>query len=190
MKQNFLPLLQMVYNIYDPCSVDIIDPVCNSCVDDIELGRVRGVCYVHKSYYPTLEADPENAQKWADGIEQGFIKMIPKTSGTFDGGSPVEVPGYGDTESKIIGYKFQLSYKDPSLKGNTPFYNSIKKSSDYHVAFRTETLTRISDNPCTVIPKSPVEEDMTSQAVWNVDVKFNGEDQPVPFDTPADVFDC
>lgn len=190
MKLSFLPLLQMTYNIYDPCDTSIEDPVCDPCNDDIELGRVRGVCYIHESYYATLAADPENATLWATGAAQGLIKVIPKTSGTFDGGAPVEVAGYGDSESKIIGFKFQLSYKDPSLKRNTPFYNTIKNSGNYHVAFRTESLTRISEKPCTVIPKSPVEEDMTSQAVWNVDVKFNQKDQPVPFDTPADVFKC
>lgn len=180
----------MSYQVYNPCNTAVVNPVCSPCLDDIELGRVRGVAYIHESYYPTLKADPENRQKWIDGISQGHIKIIPKTSGSFDGGSPVEVSGYGDTETAIIGYKYQLTYKDPTLKGNTPFYNSIKKSSSYHIAFRTQTLTRISDNPVTVIPKTPVEEDMTSQVVFNVDVKFNGEDVLVPFVTPTGVFDC
>ncbi len=181
----------MSYTVYDnPCDQAIVDPVCDPCLDVIELGRVRGTAFIHKNYVATLKADPENLQKWKDGKADGLIKVIPNTSGTSDGGAPVEVPGYGDQESRIIGYKFLVSYKDPVLKANTPFYNSIKESSVWHFAYRTETLTRISDKPCTVIPKSPIEEDMTSHVVWNVDVKFNQKDQPVPFDTPAGLFDC
>jgi hypothetical protein len=178
------------YNLYNPCETSVELPVIDPCVNENEGGRVRGIAYVHKSFFATLSADPDNPVVWAQGIAQGQIITIPRTSGTFDGGSPVEVPGYGDTESDVIGFKFVLSYKDPNIKGNTPFYNTIKAASgQYHVAFRTENLTRISDNPCTVIPKSPVEEDMTSRVVWNVDVKFNGEDHPVPFDTPTGVFE-
>jgi hypothetical protein len=180
----------MSYSIYDPCEGQISDPICDPCLDDVELGRVRGVAFIHRNYVDTLNADPTDDTIWATGVEQGMIKIIPKTTGTYDGGSPVEAPGFGDTETKIIGYKFVASYRDPSLKGNTAFYNSIKRSSVWHFAFRTETLTRISQYPATVIPKAPVEEDMTSQSVWNVDVKFNQADHPVPFDTPVGVFEC
>jgi hypothetical protein len=181
----------MSYNVYNPCDDDIINPSCSPCGSmEVELGRVRGLCFVHESYYPVLKADPENVDKWQDGIDQGKILVIPKTSGTFDGGSPVEIAGYGDTESQLIGFKFALAIKDPNLKGNTPFYNTIKKNSSYHVAFRTESLTRISDYPVTVIPKAPVEDDLNSAVVWNVDVKWSGEDQPVPFDTPEGIFQC
>jgi hypothetical protein len=180
----------MAYSVYDPCEDDIEDPVCDPCTDGIELGRVRGVCFIHKSAIAALLAAPTSAAAWEAARAAGHIKVIPKTTGTFDGGSPVETAGFGDQESKVIGYKFVLDYKDPALVGNTPFYNTISKSSSYHVAFRTETQTRISDKPCTIIPKSPVEEDMSSQVIWNVQVKFSQEDHPVSFDTPAGVFEC
>lgn len=189
MKLNFLNVRQLAYSLYD-CEGSIEAPICDPCLDEIEHGRVRGVGYVAKDYVATLQADPETIDAWTAGIAAGKIFIIPATQGTFDGGAPVEVPGYGDVDTKVIGYKFTLAYKDPTLKANTPFYNSIKNSGNYHVAFRTETLTRLSDNPATVKPKSPVDDDLNSEVVWNVEVTFSQPDHSVPFITPVDLFTC
>jgi hypothetical protein len=180
----------MTYSVYNPCEDEITDPVCDPCLDTIEHGRVRGVAFINKNYYATVKGDPENAAVWNAGIANKGIYIIPETQGNFDGGQPVEVPGYGDSETKLIGYKFALGFKDPNYKGNEPFYNSIKGSSNWHIAFRTETQTRISGNPATIIPKSPVADDLNSEVVWDVEVKWSHKDQPTPFDTPADIFKC
>ena len=148
------------------------------------------MAYIHKSYVAAVKAEPENATVWTDGRTQKLILVIPETLGSFDGGAPVEAPGYGDVESRLIGFKFGLGYKDPNFKGNCPFYNSIKGSSNWHIAFRTEKTTRISGNPVSVIPKAPVTEDLNSVVDWNVDVKWSEADQPCPFDTPDGVFVC
>src|SRR4051812_12704673 len=119
----------MAYDIYvDPCEGSVADPECDPCLDNIELGGVRGVCYIHKSYVATVKADPTNPAVWAAGKAAGLIKVIPQTNGTSDGGAPVEVPGFGDQITKLIGYNFQVTYKDPVLAANTPFYNSISHS--------------------------------------------------------------
>lgn len=189
MKLNFLPLLQLAYSLYD-CEGAVTGPECDVCLDVIEHGRVRGVAVIAKDYYATLAADPEDLTKWTDGIADGKIFIIPLTQGNFDGGSPVEEPGYGDADTRVTGFKFTLNFKDPTLKANTAFYNTIKNSSNYHVAFRTETLTRISTNPATFKPKAPVDDDINSAVVWNVEVTFSQPDHSVPFDTPADLFTC
>lgn len=180
----------MSYSVYNPCEGDIVDPVCDPCLDEIEHGRVRGVALVHKNYVASLKADPDNATLWTDGITDKSIYIIPETQGTFDGGSPVEVPGYGDQQSKIVGFNYSAAFKDPSFKNNTAFYNSIKNSGNFHFAWRTENLTRLSNKPVVLIPKSPVAEDLSSEVVWDVEVKWFEKDQPVPFDTPAGVFVC
>ena len=190
MKFTFLDMRQLAYSLYD-CSGDVTAPVCDPCLlNEIEHGRVRGVAYIANDYYATLAADPENIDTWTDGITAGKIFIIPATQGSFDGGAAVEASGYGDADTKVIGYKFTLTYKDPTLNGNTPFYNTIKNSGNYHVAFRTETLTRISTSPATAKPKAPVADDLNSEVVWEVEVTFSQPDHSVPFVTPVDLFTC
>jgi len=180
----------MSYEVYDPCEEEIVEPLCDRCVTDRELGRVRSICYVHKSYYATLMTDPTNPIIWQTGLSQKLIMIIPETQGSFDGGSPIEVPGFGDQESAVTGYKFVLNYKDPKFKGNAPHYNSMLSSSKWHVGWRTETLTRISGSVATFVPKSPTPEDINGQVVWDTDAKWSQEKHPVPFDTPEGVFEC
>lgn len=178
----------MSYSIYNPCEEEIIDPIYDPCLDEMEHGRVQSTAYINKNYYPVLMTGPLDATKWAAGIADKSIYVIPATQGSFDGGSPVEVPGYGAQVTKISGYNFSCGYKDPNLKGNTGFYNSIKNSGNWHFAFKTETLTRISAKPVTIIPKSPVADDPASEVIWDVEVKWFEKDQPVPLEVPATVF--
>lgn len=198
--------------INNPCSGEIIDPKCDPCLGKVEHGRIRGAAYVHKSYLPTLQTAIDGLQTalnatpqvpntitsaksalqtaWEDGISNKVIYVIPETTGTFDGGSPIEGPGYGDRESRFIGFKFGLAYKDPSFQPNTGFYNTISKSTGWHFIWRTETLTRISNNPVTIVPKSPVQEDTNTEVVWDVEIKWNGADQPIPYEEMIGFFVC
>ncbi len=180
----------MSYTIYNPCDGEVVEPVCDPCLDEIEHGRIRGVAFVHKSFLSTLLEDPEALDQWEKGIADKLIFIIPETSGSFDGGQPVEAPGYGDVQSKVVGFNFSLAYKDPNFKNNCPFYNSIMGSSNWHIAFRTETQTRISGNPVAIIPKSPVQDELNSEVVWDVEIKWSQAKQPCPFDTPEGLFVC
>ena len=172
------------------CDQNIIAPSCDPCMTAVEQGRVRGVIFFHKDIYNTIKLQPTDANTWAQALHDGDAFVIPETQGSFDGGAPVEVTGYGDVGTKIVGYNFTLSYKDPSFIQNCGFYNTIKGSTNWHIAFRTETQTRISSRPVAILPKSPVEEDINSEVVWDIEVKWNEKDQPCPFDTPAGIFTC
>jgi hypothetical protein len=57
------------------------------------------------------------------------------------------------------------------------------------VAYRTETQIHISNNPVQVIPKNPVQDDITTEVVWDVLVKWSDSDVPCPVDVPAGIFD-
>lgn len=178
----------MAYSVYYPsgCATAVGDHYCNPC-DDIEHGRVRSVAFIRSDFVFT---DPTNPLEWRTGILAKDIIIIPEVNGSFDGGSPVESTGYGDQETKLTGFNFQLTYNDPNYKLNADFYNAIKRSRDYRVAYRTETLTHLSENNVTVIPKNAVGEELTSEVVWNVLVKWSEGDLPVPYDTPAGIFTC
>lgn len=174
--------------IYYPSNCDTIVPdhYCNPC-DTVEHARVRSVAFIKTSF---AFNDPTNPAEWAQGIADRDIIIIPEVLGSFDGGQPVEGAGYGDQQTKLTGYNFELTFKDPNYKQNADFYNAIKNSRAYKVAFRTETQTHISENAVSVIPKNPITENLTDEVVWDVLVKFSQGDLPEPNDTPEGIFTC
>jgi hypothetical protein len=170
------------------CDDSISTHICGTCGD--ELSRVRGVAFINKSYYPSVAADPENISVWNAGIAAGDIVVIPETQGEFDGGSVTLGQGYGDTEEKVNSYTFTLTYMDPTYVGNRDFYNDIKKTQSWHVAFRSETVLGISDEPCVVIPTNPVANDLKVERVWNVQVKWTSENFVEESQIPSGLFTC
>lgn len=178
----------MPYSVYYPagCAVDIGDHYCNDC-DPAEKGRVRSAAFIASDFAFT---DPTNPTEWTTGILAKKIIIIPKTNGTFDGGSEVEAPGYGDQATKLTGYNFVAVFNDPNYKLNADFYNALKRSSSYRFAYRTSTQTHLTQNTVSVVPKNPVTDDIGSDVTWNVTVKWTEEDLPVPYDTPEGVFTC
>lgn len=178
----------MAYAIYYPsgCEDDLADHYCDDCpVPDN--GRVSSVAFIANDFEFT---DPSNPVEWATGIGLKKIIIIPKTNGTFDGGSEIEVPGYGRQASKLTGYNFVAVYNDPNYKTNATFYNGLKRSSNYKFAYVTGSSVHLTVPTVSAVPKNPVVDDVTSEIVWNVSVKWGDEDLPVPYDIPAGIFDC
>lgn len=178
----------MAYTIYYPsgCDSEIPDHLCSNC-DDIEHGRVRSIAYIKRSFTFT---DPSNPNEWRAGILSKDIIVIPDVNGTFDGGAETTGDGYGDQQEKLLGYNFTLQYKDPNYKQNAQFYNELKKSRNFYVAYRTETQVHFSDVAVQVIPKNPVTAATTDEVVWDVTVKWANGDVPTPYDAPAGTFTC
>jgi hypothetical protein len=174
-------------SIYYPegCDASVPDHICDPCAVP-EHGRVRSIAFIKSSF---SFADPTDPTEWVTGIDNRDIIVIPEVLGSFDGGAPVEGPGYGDQATKVTGYNFSLLFKDPNYRENCAFYNGIKNARNYKVAYRTETQIHISDNTVSVVPKNPVTEDLASEVVWDVEVKFAQADLPCPVDTPAGIFD-
>jgi hypothetical protein len=178
----------MAYGIYYPsgCEAEVGDHYCNPC-DTPEHGRVRSVAFIANDFELS---DPTSPTQWAAGIAAKKIIVIPETNGTFDGGSEVEGTGYGDQASKLTGYDFQLTYNDPNYKLNADFYNAIKRSRNWKLAYKTSSLVHLTTNTVQVIPKNPVTDSLTEEVVWNVLVKWSEEDLPVPYDAPDNIFTC
>lgn len=178
----------MAYPIYYPsgCASAVPNHYCNNC-ERPEHARVRGVAYIANDFDFINPSDPN---EWAQGIADKKIIVIPETNGSFDGGSEVESTGYGDQQTRLNGYNFQAIYNDPNYKNNADFYNAIKNSRNYRFAYRTETQTHLTAVTVQPIPKNPVVEDLTGEVVWNVTVKWSDDDLPIPFDTPAGIFEC
>jgi len=173
--------------IYYPsaCSEDIGAHNCDPCEDD-EHGRIRAVAFIHKSY---TFADPTSTVEWQAAIDAGHVIVIPKTNGSYDGGAPKEGPGYGDSPSTYLGSDFSVKYNDPNYASNCSFYNGMKRSRNYKFAYLTETKIHIAAKTCTVLPKNPVQDDINSKIVWDVEVKWSDKDFACPYNIPEGIFD-
>lgn len=178
----------MAYQVYYPsgCDTEVGEYFCSDC-PTLEGGRVRGIAYIKNSFVFT---DPTDPTEWQTGIQNKDIIIIPSVRGNFDGGSEVEGAGYGDQQTNLLGYNFVLNYFDPNYKENATFYNALKRSRNYYMAYRTETQVHFTDRTVSVVPKNPVAEDTTSVVEWNVAVKWANEDLPTPYDTPEGIFTC
>jgi hypothetical protein len=186
MKQSFLNML-MYFDIYYPsgCDVAVPDHECDPC-EVIEHARVRSVAFVKKDF---VFIDPTSPTEWRAGILAKDIIIIPEVLGSYNGGDPQEGTGYGDQASRFTGYQNELNFKDPNYGNNAPFYNALKYSREYKLAWRTETKTHISDNPVSILPKNPVTETLTDEVVYDVTARWNSSDMSEPFDTPVGIFD-
>lgn len=178
----------MSYTVYYPagCSSAVPDHVAND-ICDREQGRVRAVAFIRQSYLAALVASPITAT-WVTGILNKDIWVVPQTNGTCDGGQPQYAPGYGDEEERLTAYKYAAKFKDPNYKVNAPFYDAMKNSKDFVFAYVTENLVHICSKPCTITPMQPVADDITSEVVWEVDVKWVQPNIITPVDKPANVF--
>lgn len=164
-------------------SGDDLVHVCDPC--GRELGRVRGVALVDGSFdldslitklkNPSTQATA--ASDFEAAIENGQIHLISETNGTYDGGSPQTGDGYGDEETRLLGYLYTLTYKDPSYAGNKDFYERAE-AEHWRVIWRTETLLHFADKPAGIQAIDPVEADLTSAVAWNVTATWKSKKKP------------
>jgi hypothetical protein len=176
---------------YNPCGVALPDYVCAPCgITNKEKGRVRSLFFVSAAYYGTLMTDPTNPVIWANGVASKDIIVVPQTQGSFNGGTPIKEPGYGDQKEVITGYDFQIQAKDPNYNANTMFYDAIASSNQWHVGWRSSSKSKISGVPATIAPSAPIDDDINATVEWNLDITFTEANHQAPFNAPATVFKC
>lgn len=168
------------------CDYDVPAHECSDC-EEVEGAGVRGIAFIRDGY--TI-ANPLLAADWITGIESGDIIIIPKTRGSFDGGTPVTKPGFGNQKTRYVTTDYSLTFFDPVYKTNRNFYNAIKRQQNYKVAYLTETLIHLTDKVCLVLPKGPVNEDISEEVVWEVQVMWTSKNEPRQYIAPSGIFVC
>lgn len=173
--------------IYYPadCEVEIPEHVCDPC-ESYEQGKIRAAAFIKQTFEFT---DPTDPTEWQTGLNNHDIIIIPQVIGSFDGGTEVLGPGYGDQSETLIGYDFTSTIRDPNYTSNCSFWNLLKASRNYRYAYKTGSQVHITNNPVVVIPKNPVTEDINSFVDWQVLIKWKDIDLPCPVDAPAGIFD-
>jgi hypothetical protein len=134
-------------------------------------------------------ANPTSSSVWSTGISNANIIVIYLTQGSYDGGTTGELTGFGDSATYNGNTTHTLTYKDPFSADNCDFYNAIRNSTDYTIAFRTSSKVWFAEEPCTFTPKNAVADDINSAMAWEVGVKWTNSDSPCGYETPAGIFD-
>ena len=172
-------------SIYSPgCSETIVAPICSDCPDK-ELAGIRSLFLEKTSHSFTDITDPT---EWETAICAEDVYVFPRTRGSLDIAEQLAA-GFGDTLEDLDSYEFTLNVFDPNYLNNCAFWNTIKKSKNYKVGWRTETKIYYSDKASLIVPKAPVAEDLKAKVIWNIMFKFTQEDNPCPSDIPVGIFD-
>ena len=166
------------------CADVIPSHFCDPC-EDREYGRIRTVGFVHKDVTFT---DISGNGEWQTGMNNGNIIVIPFANGELQAASEVLGVGYGDATEQLNGFDFVAVVNDPNYAENCDFYNAIAYSRNYKFFFVTSTKVHLTDVAVTVIPKAPVANDLNSEVVWNVTVKWRDQNHPCPSTKPSTVF--
>ena len=159
---------------YKSCESDASNliHVCDPC-NETELGRIRGIALVEEG---TEISVPFTSQEFESLIESGALIIIPKTTGSLSH-TPVYGPGYGDADQKKIADESTLAIKDPAYKQNTKFWEAAEKKS-WNMLYRTETQLHYVKSSVSITANAPVEDDISSEVVWNVEAKWKSKNKP------------
>lgn len=161
---------------------------CNPC-PTLEYGRVRSIAFVKKTYLATVLLAPSTAATWTTGINSGNIIVIWQTSGTYDGSTTAELPGFGDQAIINGNRNHVLTVKDPNYKDNCDFWNDIQNSNEWTVVYRTSSLIHFSTATVTITSKNPIADDISSIVAWEATVKWVYSSAPCGYTTPSGTFD-
>jgi len=160
---------------------------CDPCLLP-ELGKVRSFCLIKKG---TAVTAPFDLTEWTAAVESGDIIIIPESTGTFDGGTPKMGAGYGNKNERKLGDDYVLAVSDPTYLDNTEFWEAAEKET-WNIAYRTEKVLHIVDADVTIAASAPVEADVDSEVVWNINATWFSKEKPKAslFEPIKSLFKC
>jgi hypothetical protein len=162
--------------IYRTCAEDgtIPDYIFDRCTDGEGAG-VRGAAYIDKSLKAAItEENVASETWWKQHIKSGKIQLVPRTRGTFDGGTKKTVTGFGKEKEKVVGKTFTAVVNDLNHTENEGFYKALENNyKNYIFSFRTESELRIATDVMTGLEvKDAVEEDIDSKVLWQANITW------------------
>ena len=170
----------------DTCDTEVPVHSCDPCAER-EFGRVRAVAFIKSGFEFT---DATDQAEWEQAIQDEDVILIPRVHGSLPAPTETEGTGYGDTVNTLLGFEYALQYFDPNYTDNCDFYNALMRQDTWRFMYKTSTQGHITDATVTIIPKNPVEDDLNSEVVWDVTVKWKDEQHSCPFVFPAAVLEC
>ena len=167
-------------SIYIPGCGTPPPPTCQDC-PTVELGRVRGF-WLQKIGYTF--ADITNPAEWDTAICAGNVYVFPYANGTAEQSETLS-DGYGSVPQTLDGYEYTLNLHEPQYKNNIPFWNFVKRSNQFLIGYKTQTLFHLSSFAGMIFPKAAVSADVKSKIDINITMKFVQADLIVPVSAGA-----
>lgn len=171
------------------CRPNIPDFINIDCA--FESGRVVALAFIHEDIHQAIYEDPENAVLWTDGDYSADLHIFQEVRGSYDGGSPIDVAGVGNQDTRVINADRSMNVMIQGVKGNEAFFNEIVKSHRYRVAFvvggQYDTLF-INNVNTSIVGGAPVEEGLDSELVWNITIKWKDINNPKSSNVPVGIF--
>ncbi len=159
-------------------------PTCQDCPTK-ELGRVRGF-WLQKVGFTFINI--EDPTEWDTAICNQDVYVFPYANGTAEQAEQLS-DGYGNVPQTLDSYEFTLNLHEPQYQNNIPFWNFVKRSNQFLVGYKTQTLIHLGSVAAMIFPKAPVSADVKSKIDINLMIKFVQEDLIVPVLAPAGIFD-
>jgi hypothetical protein len=159
---------------------------CVSC--SAELGRVRYVALVHKTYYATLLADIDDPIVWNTGLQAKNIFTY-ECNGEFDGGTSKLSRGFGRAVETLDYYSFRVKAVFPDYAVNFNHWNYLK-GRDYYLIFCSENVMFVTQRAAVIVPSNPIANDLKQEVNWNVEFRWVNDDSPLEYAITPDVFGC
>ncbi len=176
--------LQLYYPAGCPSS---IGGYTNICCPAKELGRISMVALFTDAFIgftaPTLLAE------WTAGILAGTIILIQEVRGSSDGGSWTEEEGWGRKATSITAVEETITFTDQNYIANASNWNAIVRGT-YTMAFFTETLCWMFDQPVATKATRPISEDPKSGVYGVIEMKVVQSAMPIPFVYPQELVRC
>ena len=162
--------------IYKDCieNTQELQYICDPC-EITEGGGVRSLCLLKKG---TTIPNPYTQLDIDILVGAGLMHVMAQTRGSFDGGTPKMITGYGDNKERQIGTDYVLMVKDPIFADNYEFWEAVEKIEDWNIAFRTETQLAVISDDVTITTKAPAEEGIDTEVVWDIECKWFSKSKP------------
>jgi hypothetical protein len=165
---------------------EFISPEC-----DFESGRIVGIAFIHRDIASAIYADPTNSSLWVDGDYASDLHVFGEVRGSYSGGSPIDVPGIGNQDTRVINADREITVAIQGVKSNEAFFNEIVKSHQYRVAFVVggsyQTLF-MNNVDTSIFAGAPVEEGLDSAVNWACAIKWKDINNPQSSDVPTGIF--
>ena len=170
--------------IYKDCGHGEFDTpyTCNPCPDG-EGGRIRSLVLVKKG---TEISIPLDAEEWEADIVAGNIIILPEVRGSFDGGTPRMVAGYGSNTEIKVGDDYVLNVSDPAYADNAVFWEESERHT-WNICYVSEKVLVYVPAEVQLMAKAPIDEDLNAVVDWDIELRWFSRVKPIVAGDYADI---
>lgn len=173
------------------CSTEVEDYVQKDC--GIDKAGIVAVAFIDPSAYddiPTTENLEDDAWWTAMiGASPQEVFIATKTRGEYQGGTPTEEEGFGQSPTQITGANHEQPLEFEGLEENRDFVEGINRRKWRYAFVTSGGKLGYVHTPGTPYFTPKIAKATTSAAFWGGSMKWQDYSNPVFVTAPDDIFD-